>query len=63
MPRIEVYTKNMVQVANPSQWITEIYIPIRAVAAVSSTPKPSVTTVVTSPPTTVSEPGVDKETP
>lgn len=63
VPRIEVYTKNMVQVANPSQWITELYVPIRAVAAVSSTPKPSVTTAVTAPPMTVSEPNVDKETP
>ena len=30
VPKIEVYTKNMVQVANPSKWITEIYIPIKA---------------------------------
>lgn len=25
---IEVYSKNMEQIANPSQWVTEIYIPI-----------------------------------
>ena len=29
---IEIYTKNMVQIANPSQWITEIYVPIKAPA-------------------------------
>ncbi len=29
---IEVYTKNMVQVANPSQWVTDIYIPINTKA-------------------------------
>lgn len=33
IPRIEIYTKNMVQIANPSQWITEIYVPIRTAPA------------------------------
>jgi hypothetical protein len=28
--QIEVYRKNMMQVANPSQWITDIYIPVGA---------------------------------
>jgi effector-binding domain-containing protein len=37
--RIEVYTKNMVQVANPSQWITEIYTPIKSPLVASSEPK------------------------
>lgn len=63
VPRIEVYTKNMVQVANPSQWITEIYVPIRAVAAISSTAKPSVSTTVSTSNTAVSEPVVKKEIP
>lgn len=36
---IEVYSKNMIQVANPSQWITEIYIPIKSTTI--ATPKPA----------------------
>jgi effector-binding domain-containing protein len=44
--RIEIYTKNMVQVANPSQWITEIYVPIKSAAVISSKPKAPVVTEV-----------------
>lgn len=35
---IEIYTKNMVQIANPSQWVTEIYIPLKAKSVAA--PKP-----------------------
>lgn len=63
VPRIEVYSKNMVQVANPSQWITEIYIPIKAVAAVSVNPKAITATPETSPSAAISEPSVESEIP
>ena len=37
---LEIYTKSIDQVANPSQWITEIYIPVQQPkAAVASSPK------------------------
>ncbi len=35
---IEIYSKNMLQVANPSQWVTEIYVPIKLKTVVA--PKP-----------------------
>ncbi len=63
VPRVEVYTRNMVQVANPSKWITEIYLPIKAATTVSSAPKTNNTSVVTVPPTATSEPAVEKEIP
>ncbi len=45
VPRIEIYTKNMVQVSNPSQWITELYVPIKSQPVIYSTPKVPVQTV------------------
>jgi effector-binding domain-containing protein len=63
VPRVEIYTKNMVQVANPSQWITEIYIPIKATFAVSSTPIKSTTPTVIPVTETKTTPDVEKETP
>ncbi len=63
VPRIEVYTKNMVQVANPSQWITEIYVPIKAAAVVTSTPKPNSATIVNTAPAATPVPAVEKEIP
>lgn len=43
---IEIYSTNMVQIANPSQWITEIYVPIKSPeAVVLKTIKPIQTTV------------------
>ena len=36
---LELYYKNIEQIANPSQWITEIYIPIQSKAVVISKPK------------------------
>jgi effector-binding domain-containing protein len=38
--QIEVYRKNMMQVANPSKWITDIYIPVGSSQILSSAPKP-----------------------
>jgi effector-binding domain-containing protein len=35
---VEVYSKNMEQIANPSQWITEIYIPVKPKSV--AVPKP-----------------------
>jgi hypothetical protein len=35
---IEIYSKNMLQVANPSQWVTEIYVPIKDKTVVASKP-------------------------
>lgn len=46
IPSLELYSKNMDQVANPSQWITEIYIPIQSKAEVIERPKPAVVTPV-----------------
>ncbi len=40
--QIEVYRKNMMQVANPSKWITDIYIPV-GVSQVASVSKQVVT--------------------
>jgi effector-binding domain-containing protein len=40
IPYLELYSKNMDQIANPSQWITEIYIPIQPKAVVVYKPKP-----------------------
>lgn len=49
---IEIYTKNMVQIANPSQWITETYIPLKAKTVVAPRPvvvSPSEVTAVEAP--------------
>lgn len=41
---LEIYTKNSDEIANPSQWVTEIYIPIQSkVAAPIYKPKPAAT--------------------
>ena len=63
VPRIEIYSKNMVQVANPSQWITEIYVPIKSAAVISSTPKTPVETVVSPSSESVSAPTVENKIP
>jgi effector-binding domain-containing protein len=63
VPRIEIYTKNMVQVANPSQWVTEIYIPIKSPAVISSTPKTPVQTTVIPSSESVSVPPVENKIP
>ncbi len=47
---IEIYTKNMVQIANPSQWVTEIYVPIKSQAIVAPKAK-TISQVTTSEPT------------
>lgn len=36
---LELYARNMTQIPNPSQWITEIYIPIKSKAVIASKPK------------------------
>lgn len=49
---LEIYSTNMVQVANPSKWVTEIYVPIktRTVTPVSTTPaQPTVNEPITAP--------------
>ena len=61
VPRIEIYTKNMLQVANPSKWITDIYIPIKATAIVTSTPKSNSAIIVNKSSTVAPEPVVEKE--
>jgi len=38
---LELYAKNMTQIANPSQWITEIYIPIKNKTAFVAKSKPA----------------------
>jgi effector-binding domain-containing protein len=63
VPRIEVYTKNMVQVANPSKWITEIYIPIKATAITTETPKKEVESAVIPTPAPVSNTQIENKTP
>jgi effector-binding domain-containing protein len=55
---IEIYSKNMIQVANPSQWVTEIYVPINEKTVVASKPiqptqAPVNQTTTTSKPNTV----------
>ena len=39
VPLLEVYTNSSTQVANPSQWITELYFPIKPIASVPSPAK------------------------
>lgn len=48
VPLVEVYSKSSSQVANPSQWITELYFPIKPVATVI-VPPTAVDSVVTLP--------------
>ncbi|NHM07058.1 transcriptional regulator [Flavobacterium sp. CYK-4] len=56
---LEIYSTNMVQVANPSKWVTEIYVPIKAQApaalvntAATSVPLPTTAPVETTSPET-----------
>ena len=49
----------MEQVANPSQWIAEIYVPIQAKPTVVYKPKPAEET----PPTTPIEPATENTEP
>ncbi|HMK06075.1 MAG TPA: GyrI-like domain-containing protein [Flavobacterium sp.] len=46
---LELYTKSSEQIANPSQWITEIYIPVNPKIVIPVQPKP-VAPVVAAPP-------------
>lgn len=46
---VELYVKNIAQIANPSQWITEIYIPIQAKEVAVEKPKPAAETTPTNP--------------
>lgn len=39
-PYIEVYTKTKTDIKNPSQWITEIYVPVKSKSVVAKTIKP-----------------------
>ena len=48
LPNVEIYTKNNEEVANPSKWVTEIYIPIRPKSAVVYKPQPATTSQSTS---------------
>jgi effector-binding domain-containing protein len=43
---LELYTKNMEEIANPSQWITEIYIPIKLNSALVNEPKVVTETII-----------------
>ena len=43
LPYVEIYTKNNEEVANPSKWVTEIYIPIKAKVVPLYTPNPTTT--------------------
>jgi hypothetical protein len=44
---LELYSKSAEQIANPSQWITEIYIPIKPKAVVAAPkPKPTASEVI-----------------
>jgi len=52
---LEVYNKSIDQIANPSQWVTEIYIPIAPKVATVSVPKPAIAKPIT-PAETVEEP-------
>ena len=44
---LELYTKNMEEIANPSQWVTEIYIPIKPKAVALYRPKAATETIIT----------------
>ena len=44
---LELYSKNMTQIANPSQWVTEIYIPIIPKTIVAELPKATIQDVKT----------------
>jgi len=48
VPMLEVYTKSSSQIANPSQWVTELYFPIKPMASVIA-PPPAVDSVATLP--------------
>ena len=41
LPYVEIYTKNNDEVANPSKWVTEIYIPIKAKVIPVYKPQPT----------------------
>jgi predicted transcriptional regulator YdeE len=57
---VEVYTKTIENIKNPSKWITEIYIPVFPKAIV---PKVTATIVAATPTTTVNEPVETKPEP
>ena len=57
---VEVYTKTIEDIKNPSKWITEIYIPVFPKAIVTKATAPITTST---PPTTVSEPVESKPEP
>lgn len=55
---LELYSKNNDQIANPSQWITEIYVPIQSKSVVVYKPK-----AVEEPIATKSEPSIETTEP
>ncbi|MBL0013160.1 MAG: SRPBCC family protein [Flavobacterium sp.] len=63
VPRVEIYTKNMVQVANPSKWITEIYIPIKATTITAEVPKKEVQPTVSPTVAPISNTQIENKTP
>jgi effector-binding domain-containing protein len=60
---IEIYSKNMLQVANPSQWVTEIYVPIKLKTVVAPKPIQPTQTPVNQTTTTSTSNAVENKTP
>ena len=60
---IEIYNKNMLQVANPSQWVTEIYVPIKLKTVVAPKPIQPTQTPVNQTTTTSTSNAVENKTP
>jgi effector-binding domain-containing protein len=60
---IEIYNKNMLQVANPSQWVTEIYVPIKLKTVVAPKPVQLTQTPVNQTTTTSTSNAVENKTP
>ena len=55
---LELYATSMAEIANPSKWVTEIYMPIKSKEAPVNKPKPAIIEVAvpTTPATVVPEP-------
>lgn len=49
IPALEMYTKSAEQIANPSQWVTSIYLPIAFKPVVQIKPKPTALSVIVAP--------------
>jgi effector-binding domain-containing protein/ribosome-associated toxin RatA of RatAB toxin-antitoxin module len=61
--RIEIYSKNMVQVANPSQWVTEIYVPVKSKTATAPKPVATVQATPVVPAANPTAPATQSDTP